>query len=56
MKRLIQHSLMIAVLLALAWASSGCKSADSENVSSRPWNTPRGFDTGLPGFEPGMYR
>ncbi|MBN2505135.1 MAG: hypothetical protein JXQ71_00425 [Verrucomicrobia bacterium] len=42
-------ALLILTLVGLAGA--GCKSADSENISSRPWNAPRGFDTGLPGFD-----
>lgn len=56
MNRLLSHCLVIAVLLALAWASTGCKSAETENASSRPWNTPRGFDSGLPGYDPGQFR
>ena len=51
MKPLAQFSLMLLVLALLALTQVGCKSPESENVSSRPWNSPRGFDTGLPGFE-----
>lgn len=32
------------VLLALG----GCKSAEPENMSSRPWNSPRGWEHGMP--------
>jgi hypothetical protein len=51
MKRFAQFSWILLALALLALANAGCKSAESENVSSRPWNSPRGFDTGLPGFD-----
>jgi hypothetical protein len=38
--------LVSAVLLGLA--GSGCKSTESDNVSARPWNSPRGWEHGLP--------
>jgi len=31
---------------------SGCASSEPENYSARPWNQPRGWETGLP---PAMY-
>jgi hypothetical protein len=27
---------------------SGCATAESENVSERPWNTPKSWENGLP--------
>ena len=36
--------LLGASLLALA----GCASTESENASTRPWNSPKGWETGLP--------
>ena len=36
--------LLGASLLALA----GCASTESENVSTRPWNSPKGWEGGLP--------
>jgi hypothetical protein len=37
------------LLLALgALGLSGCASADSENMSARPWNSPGQNETGLP--------
>lgn len=42
------------VWLALAWvagalALSGCATTDdSENLSERPWNTPKAWEGGLP--------
>ena len=32
---------------------SGCASTEPENASARPWNQPRGWETGLP---PAMYQ
>ena len=28
---------------------TGCASTDPENISSRPWNSPKGWEVGLPG-------
>ncbi len=28
---------------------SGCASTESDNLSERPWNTPQGWENGLPG-------
>jgi len=36
--------LLAASLLVLA----GCASTEPENASSRPWNAPKGWETGLP--------
>jgi len=37
------------VLFALAALSvAGCATTDSENLSERPWNTPKTWETGLP--------
>jgi hypothetical protein len=41
--------LLLVTLAALA--AAGC-ATPSENVSERPWNTPQGWETGLPS---GMY-
>jgi hypothetical protein len=46
---------LLGTLMLLAWAmllmmTSGCAtSAESENLSSRPWNTPKNWEHGLPG-------
>ncbi len=39
--------LLAAFALALAWLASGCAS-NNENLSERPWNAPRSWETGLP--------
>ena len=38
------------VLLFLAgWLGSGCSTPEStDNSASRPWNSPRGWESGLP--------
>ncbi|MDB6121371.1 MAG: hypothetical protein JWQ71_364 [Pedosphaera sp.] len=48
----IYNRLVAAVLLALAigFACGGCASTEPDNVSSRPWNSPEGWQNGsLPG-------
>ena len=39
--------LILAVAAALL-GGSGCKTAESENTSSRPWNSPTTWQNGLP--------
>jgi hypothetical protein len=39
---------LISLLAVLAGIVTGCKSTEPENVSARPWNTPRGWEHGLP--------
>jgi len=44
----------ILLVLALGWlalAASGCATTESENVSSRPWNAPKGWEFGVPGMD-----
>jgi len=37
------------LLLAIAGLGlAGCATTDSENLSERPWNTPKTWETGLP--------
>ncbi|HKS37454.1 MAG TPA: hypothetical protein VJW76_09710 [Verrucomicrobiae bacterium] len=47
--RWICRMLIVAFGTALL---SGCASTEPENASARPWNSPRGWEHGLP---PGMY-
>ncbi len=43
----------LALLAALGgFLCAGCATTDNENASERPWNTPKGWETGLPA---GMY-
>jgi len=40
--------LLSLTLMMLVFGGSGCKTTESENLSSRPWNSPRGWENGLP--------
>jgi hypothetical protein len=54
MKRFHKSFFLILALAALALTVSGCATTDAEsqNVSSRPWNSPRGWEYGVPGMMP----
>jgi hypothetical protein len=41
---LLQLLLLAAAVLTL----SGCATTESDNLTERPWNTPKGWETGLP--------
>jgi len=50
MKKLLAHPRAVLLLL-LAWtmlALGGCATTDSENLSERPWNSPKSWENGLP--------
>ncbi len=48
----LRIALAILFLLGAGLMGSGCKSPESsDNESSRPWNAPRQWETGLPGFQ-----
>jgi len=42
--RWLFFGLWLTVLLGLM----GCATTESENLSERPWNAPKGWETGLP--------
>lgn len=51
MKRVHSLSIRCLALLLLAVGASllsGCASTESENTSSRPWNTPQIWENGMP--------
>ena len=50
MKALFSHPRAIFLLLLSlsVLALAGCASTDSENRSERPWNSPKGWENGLP--------
>ena len=48
MKALIRFFLMVILLAAGVLSFTGCATTESENLSERPWNSPRGWETGLP--------
>ncbi len=42
----------LCFLLLTGMLGGGCKTTESsENEASRPWNAPRQWETGLPGFQ-----
>ena len=46
--------LLLLVLAAVAWG--GCASTESDNLSERPWNSPQGWENGLPSSMYNQYR
>jgi len=40
--------LLLCLVLTGLFGVVGCATTDSENLSERPWNTPKGWETGLP--------
>jgi hypothetical protein len=47
--KLIVRPLLGLLLLVTSLLVGGCATEDSGNMSSRPWNTPKGWENGLPG-------
>jgi hypothetical protein len=39
---------LLSLLVVLVGVAAGCKTTEPDNLSSRPWNSPRGWETGLP--------
>jgi hypothetical protein len=49
MKRMWSKPGALWLLLALgALVLGGCSTTDTENMSERPWNTPKSWETGFP--------
>ena len=42
------HRTFLLVLFLAALALTGCASTEPENASVRPWNSPKGWENGLP--------
>jgi hypothetical protein len=51
----LRQALLLFLLLA-GLALGGCASTESENMSERPWNTPQGWETGMPNNMYNQYR
>jgi hypothetical protein len=44
--------LLLLLSLTVVFTFTGCASTDdTDNETSRPWNAPRSWETGLPGFQ-----
>jgi hypothetical protein len=39
---------VLGLVLTSAALITGCATTDSENRAERPWNSPKGWETGLP--------
>lgn len=39
---------LLFLLAAFALGLSGCATTDDDNASERPWNSPKGWENGLP--------
>ena len=40
--------LLLLLLAVVALWAVGCASTEPENASARPWNAPKGWESGLP--------
>ena len=48
MKRRAAHWLWLLAFGAVLWGVAGCATNDPDNASSRPWNSPQGWEGGAP--------
>ncbi len=48
MKYRAAHWLWLFALGAVLFGLNGCATSDPDNASTRPWNTPQGWEGGLP--------
>ncbi|MEQ2005763.1 MAG: hypothetical protein ABMA26_03105 [Limisphaerales bacterium] len=44
------RSCLIALMLGLVVCLTGCGTTEPDNQSSRPWNSPKGWESGVPGM------
>ena len=50
MNRRAAHWLWLLALGAVLFGVAGCATNESDNASSRPWNTPQGWENGMGGM------
>lgn len=48
LKAVLARRALFLLLLGVASFIAGCATTESENESSRPWNTPKSWENGLP--------
>jgi hypothetical protein len=48
MKRLAAHYFLLLAFGTVLLGICGCATEDPSNASVRPWNTPQGWENGLP--------
>jgi len=46
----------LLLLVVGGFVLGGCASTESENLSERPWNTPQGWENGMPSSMYNQYR
>lgn len=52
---LLRQILVISLLCAIGAAVTGCSTTEPDNESAIPWNSPKGWEHGLPsGINPGQ--
>jgi hypothetical protein len=44
------------LLVVAGFALGGCASTESDNLSERAWNTPQGWENGMPSSMQNQYR
>lgn len=53
MSRLVSSLLLFVLFALLAFGAVGCATNEPDNASVRPWDSPEGWENGLPS---GMYQ
>lgn len=48
MKSLARNIRLLGLAFLIAMAGVACRTSDPENTAARPWNSPRGWEHGLP--------
>lgn len=46
--RFVRWAALLSLLALVALGGTGCATTEADNLSARPWNSPRGWETGLP--------
>jgi hypothetical protein len=48
MKRFYSSYLLVVLFALLVWGAVGCATRDPDNASVRPWDSPEGWENGIP--------
>ncbi|MFA6543536.1 MAG: hypothetical protein WCS99_03870 [Limisphaerales bacterium] len=46
----LARCLLAVLALGSALLGAGCNTAEPDNMSTRPWNSPKGWEGGIPGM------
>jgi hypothetical protein len=44
----VLNLIILLITLAGIFSATGCATTEPENISERPWNAPKNWETGLP--------